>query len=97
MTSISLVADRNSLRKLFYFAAGHGRTTFRIEVELVHDTLFLSCWELKPVTKITGAMVQAGYEFEKAFTALDQDLQGCLGHYRIIQYNLGRNQMFGQV
>lgn len=64
--------------------------SFRIEVELIHDTLFLTRWELNPVIKITDAMNHGyGYEFEKAFTALEQGLQGSSGHYRIVQYDLG--------
>lgn len=64
--------------------------SFRIDVELIYDTLFLTRWELNPVIKITDAMNHGyGYEFEKAFTALEQGLQGSSGHYRIVQYDLG--------
>lgn len=64
--------------------------SFRIEVELIHYTLFLTRWELNSVTKITDAMNHGyGYEFEKAFTAVEQGLQGSSGHYRIVQYDLG--------
>jgi hypothetical protein len=84
MSSISLVSNRNNLRKLFNFASNHLERSFRIDVQIVSDTMFFKRWE-------QGSLYDSGYghSFEKAFTTFDDDLENSYGHHRIAQYNLG--------
>lgn len=90
MNSISLVTDRNNLRKLFNFACSHPDRSFRIDVDMVYNTMFFTRWEQKHVHLLTGYNNPGyGHAFEKAFTVFEEDLANSSGHHRIVQYNLG--------
>jgi hypothetical protein len=90
MTSISLVTDRNNLRKLFKFASGRVDRNFRIDVELIEDTLFFIRWELNVLDITRGSRNSGfGHGFENAFTTFGKGLADSLAHHRIVKYNLG--------
>jgi hypothetical protein len=90
MTPISLVTDRNNLRKLFRFASGRKDRSFRIDVELIKDTLFFVRWELHVLDIVRGFQASGfGHGFERATTAYGEGLAGSSGHHRIVKYNLG--------
>jgi hypothetical protein len=75
MKPISLVTDRNSLRKLLKFASGKFDRSWRIDVDMVEDTMLFTRWEVNAVQIITGSYNSGyGHEFEKAFTQFDREL-----------------------
>jgi len=89
MKPIGLVTDRNSLRKLLQFVSGKVPKSWRIDVDVIEDTMFFTRWEENQILLITGARDSGyGHEFEKAFLSLDSNLQEISGHHRIIRYNL---------
>jgi hypothetical protein len=90
MKPIGLTTDRNSLRKLLQFVSGKVTKSWRIDVDIIEETMFFTRWEENQVTIITGARDSGyGHGFEKAFLSFDADLQGSSGHHRIVRYNLG--------
>ncbi len=90
MKPIDLTTDRNSLRKLLLFVSGKARKSWRIDVDVIEDTMFLTRWEENLTQMITGARDSGfGHEFEKAFLSLDTNLKESSGHHRIVRYNLG--------
>ncbi|RFU27526.1 hypothetical protein B7463_g8813, partial [Scytalidium lignicola] len=87
---VSLVTDRNSLRKLLGFASGHARQDWRIYVELVKDTLFLIRWEADKRRIMTGSLNSGyGHSLEKKFAKFDKDLKSSTHHHRIAEYDVG--------
>lgn len=90
MMPIDLVTDRNSLRKLLRFVSGKIPQDWRIDVDIVENTIFFTRWEENQIQIITGAKESGyGHEFEKAFLTYDSDLRQSSGHHRIVRYNLG--------
>ena len=90
MKPIGLTTDRNSLRKLLQFVSGKVTKSWRIDVDIIEDTMFFTRWEESQVMLITGARDSGyGHGFEKAFLSFDADLQESSGHHRIVRYNLG--------
>lgn len=90
MKPIQLTTDRNSLRKLLRFVSGKVPENWRLDVDIVEDTLFFTRWEENRIQIITGAFASGyGHEFEKAFLSYDSNLQESSGHHRIVRYNLG--------
>ena len=90
MNPIGLTTDRNSLRKLLHFASGRIPRSWRIDVDIIEDTMFFTRWEENQVQIITGSRDSGyGHEFEKAFLSFDANLQESSGHHRIVRYNLG--------
>jgi hypothetical protein len=90
MKPIGLTTDRNSLRKLLQFVSGKVTKSWRIDVDIIEETMFFTRWEESQVMLITGARDSGyGHGFEKAFLSFDADLQESSGHHRIVRYNLG--------
>ena len=88
--AVHLVTNRNSLRKLLNFASGRVPESFRIDVNMVHDTLFLTRRERSTRDLIQGNR-NAGYghNFEKAFTKAEAGLEESSGHHRVVRYRMG--------
>lgn len=86
---VSLVADRNSLHKLFDIAIGKfSKDSWRVEVELVGDTMFLTRFEEKNTGWFnTGG--GHGHEFENHFLKYDTNLRNSISHHRFVEYELG--------
>lgn len=90
MNPVSFVSNRNNLRKLFDFACNKADRSFRIDVDMIYDTMFFTRWEPSYMQLVNGYGDSGfGHEFEKAFTTLDENLVNSAGHHRIAQYNLG--------
>ncbi|PMD31698.1 hypothetical protein L207DRAFT_441396 [Hyaloscypha variabilis F] len=90
MKPIELTTDRNSLRKLLQFVSGKTTKSWRMDVDIIEDTMFFTRWEPHQVQIITGARDSGyGHEFEKAFLSFASDLKESSGHHRIVRYNLG--------
>ena len=90
MKPIGLTTNRNSLRKLLQFASGEVARSWRIDVDIIEDTMFFTRWEENQALIITGSRNSGyGHEFEKAFLSSDSSLQESSGHHRIVRYNLG--------
>ena len=87
--SVDLFTDRNNLLKLISATAGQKMDDFRIEVEIVGNTLLFTRTEERPDGIITGNR-GFGHEFEKQFTEhVHFPGSESTGHYRVIQYSLG--------
>ena len=81
-----LVTDRNNLRKLLRVISGESFEPFRINIDLVNDTLLFTRWESNS-TEYLLEFRGYGHEFEKCNTI--STVKNSTGHHRIIQYKLG--------
>jgi hypothetical protein len=75
---VSLVTDRNSLRKLFDFVSATKcfPSWWRIEVEVVENTMIFTRWEKDSYLLVTGSLDSGyGHEFEKAFIKFNSNLE----------------------
>ena len=89
---IQLVTDRNNLRKLTWFVSRIPIENFRIDIEMVGNTLLFTRWESIPYEVITGFR-GFGHEFEKNFTTYSGEMKASTGHHRVVQYMLGTLQL----
>lgn len=89
--TVDLLANRNSLRKLFGFACNRAPDSFRIDLCLVGNTLIMTRRErsLKQKIKQTSTDGGWGHNFELAFTKAAVGLENTTGHHRAVQYQLG--------
>ncbi|KAH6679364.1 hypothetical protein B0J14DRAFT_649753 [Halenospora varia] len=85
LSAITLVTDRNNLRKLLTFASGKFEA-WRIDVDVVGNVVFFTRWEPALIQKANGGY---GHEFEKAFTTMDSNLKDSTSHHRIARLTLG--------
>ena len=89
-SNVDLVTNRNSLRKLLDFSEGRVPDSFRIELNLLQDTLFLTRRERNTRELIHGNRNSGfGHNFERAFTQPEVGIEDSSSHHRIIQYSLG--------
>jgi len=87
---VDLVANRNSLRKLLDFASGRVRDSFRIDVNLVENTLFLTRRERSARDVIRGSRHTGyGHNFENASTEPQKGLEDSSAHHRVVMYRMG--------
>jgi hypothetical protein len=89
---VSLVTDRNSLRKLFDFVSATKcfSSWWRIELEVVENTMIFTRWEKDPRLLVTGSLNSGfGHEFEKVFVKFNSNLEDSMSHHRIIEYDIG--------
>lgn len=88
--STDLVTSRRCLQMLFQVAAGIPFQDFRLELHMVHDTLFLTRREQKTdfVANAHGTN-KVGSNFDAAFTTLESGLEDSSSHHRVIRYSLG--------
>lgn len=85
-----LVTNRRCLQLLFQFASDISFQDFRIDLHLVHDTLFLT--RRTPKTYFIAnahGTTKVGSNFESAFTTLEPGLEDSSSHHRVICYALG--------
>jgi len=85
---IGLITDRNNLRKIVQCILGDRVEEFRIDIELVGDTLLFTRWE-KYATENVREFRGFGHSFENEFTTYSDELKMSTGHHRIIQYDVG--------
>ncbi|PKS13142.1 hypothetical protein jhhlp_000484 [Lomentospora prolificans] len=95
-SSVDIVTDRNSLRKLLSFinpsSARNGLEAFTINIEVVQNTVIFTR-DTKLTYEIIGKDEFRGYghQFEKAYTT--RNIIGSTGHNRIISYNFGGHKL----
>lgn len=87
MNDIDLVTDRRNLRLLLGFVSGK-KSSFRIEVEVVNNTILFFCWTPRTFTHISG-FKGYGHEFEKASTCRPRGVKDSMTHNRVIRYMFG--------
>ncbi|KUJ12351.1 uncharacterized protein LY89DRAFT_206066 [Mollisia scopiformis] len=89
MSSIHLVTDRNSLRKLLTFASNRSEK-WRIDVDMINNTMFFNQWEEFRLMMINGHQDSGyGHAFENCVTAREPTLEDSIHHERIVRYELG--------
>lgn len=88
MSSVQLVTDRNSLRKLLTFASNRSEK-WRIDVDMINDTMFFNQWEEFRLMMINGHQDSGyGHAFEACVTAREPPLEDSIHHERIVRYEL---------
>ena len=89
-SDVDLVTNRNSLRKLLDFTKGRASDSFRIDLNLIKDTLFLTRRERNTREMVYGNKNSGfGHNFERAFTRPQAGMEDSSSHHRIIRYSLG--------
>ncbi|KAJ8133528.1 hypothetical protein O1611_g86 [Lasiodiplodia mahajangana] len=87
---VDIVINRNSLRKLLDFCGGTVSDSFRINLAMVDNTLFIERHERNARELIRGTQTHGwGHNFEKAFTKLPKELEHSTQYHRVIRYPLG--------
>ena len=87
---VDLVANRNTFRKLLNFAEGRARESFRIDLQMVENTLFMSRRERKTTENLKRSKDPCfGHSFETAFSVPQSGLENSTSHHRVINYTLG--------
>ncbi|PHH87038.1 hypothetical protein CDD83_9397 [Cordyceps sp. RAO-2017] len=87
---VDIVVNRNSLRKLLDFCSGRVKQTFRINLAIVHNSLFLERCERSARELIRGSQNSGwGHAFEQAFTKFPLSVDESTGHHRVLHYALG--------
>ncbi|KAF2190953.1 hypothetical protein K469DRAFT_513287, partial [Zopfia rhizophila CBS 207.26] len=86
MSGIKLVTVLNNLRKLIQIAAGVTVAPFRIDLELMDDTLFMSRWASDLYSTSSKGY---GRGFEQACCEYTTDLAMSTSYHRVIRYDLG--------
>lgn len=85
-----LVTNRRSLQMLFQFASGNPFQDFRIDLHMVHNTLFLTRREPKTYFIVNArGTSKVGSNFESAFTTPEPGLEDSSSHHRVLRYTLG--------
>ncbi|KAL3423891.1 hypothetical protein PVAG01_05638 [Phlyctema vagabunda] len=89
MSPINLVTDRNSLRKLLSFAS-NGPGKWRIDVDMINNTMFFNQWEEFRLMMINGHQDTGyGHAFEDCVTTRELGHEDSMHHDRIVKYELG--------
>lgn len=83
---VDIVANRNTLQKLYKFASFKRGKPFHVELNMVQNTLFIGRKEKKAKTR-----QECGYgrTFETLFTTEDPQLPQAEGHHRVVRYKFG--------
>ncbi|KAI8241573.1 hypothetical protein K4K55_012176 [Colletotrichum sp. SAR 10_96] len=88
--SVDVVVDRNSLRQLFDFVKGGKKDSFRVQLHMVRNTLFITRQEKNNQYSMGYRKFYSfGHSFEKEFTEHAKDMKGSLSHHRAIRYQFG--------
>lgn len=82
---VDVVLNRNSLKKLLDFCKNTYLESFRLNLFIVNDTLFIERCAKTP-TEIVRRNEGYGRNFEKAFT---KPPKKSTGHHRVLRYHLG--------
>lgn len=87
---VDVVVNRNSLRKLLNLCAGRSQDSFRINLLLVHNSLFIERCERNPRELVRGSQDSGwGRNFERAFTKYPDGVADLSGHHRALRYQFG--------
>ncbi|KAG7084744.1 geranylgeranyl pyrophosphate synthetase [Colletotrichum scovillei] len=88
---VEIVISRGGLQNLFDFARGKSQKSFRVELDLVNNTLFIAWRKEVNCFRMSSKPGEEswGHAFEEAFTKYDAGLESSVSHQRVIQYNIG--------
>ena len=87
--NVDVVVNRNSLRKLFNFCCGRSQQGFRLNLMLVHNSLFVERCEGND-SRLTGDFQTGwGRNFERQFTKLPSGEEESTSHHHVLEYPLG--------
>ena len=87
---VDLVTNRNNLRKLWKWVEGGARHSFRIDLDIIKDTLFMTRWEANDSTLRSGSHTPGyGSNFEKTCSTQKDGLRDSTDHHRVVRYALG--------
>ncbi|KAK1825998.1 geranylgeranyl pyrophosphate synthetase [Podospora conica] len=84
--SVDIVTTRNSLRKFLDLCGGRSLQTFRVNISLVKDTLFI---EQHTVRCMSHQGTGWGYGFERKFTRYPPGLEASTAYDRFLRYPIG--------
>lgn len=84
-----LVINRRCLQMLFQVATAVPFQDFRIDLHMVHNTLFLTRKEKTYFVANAHGTTKVGSSFESAFTTSELGLEDSSSHHRVIRYALG--------
>lgn len=85
-----LVTNRRALQMLFQFASGNPVQDFRMDLHMVHNTLFLTRKEQRTYFVVNACGTsKVGSNFESAFTTPESGLEDSSSHHRVLRYTLG--------
>ena len=87
LDEVDIVVDRNNLHNLLRFIQGKTTDPFRLDLQLVNNTLFLTCKDARFWHYASG--LSYGFNFERHFTQAAGGMHDATAHYRVIQYNMG--------
>ncbi|KAI8215674.1 hypothetical protein K4K48_005247 [Colletotrichum sp. SAR 10_66] len=90
--SVDVVVNRNSLRQLFEFVKGSKKDSFKVQLHLVNDTLFITRREQRNQFIVDSSQCRFnswGHAFEEECTEHAPGLEGSLSHHRAIRYQFG--------
>ena len=88
---IDLVTDRNNLGKLVNVISGIRLNDFRIDIELVGNTLLFQRWERFNEDCVSSSDFKGFWKrFEQILTTYPADLRNSSSNHRIIQSTLGQ-------
>ncbi|KAG4032568.1 hypothetical protein MFRU_006g00390 [Monilinia fructicola] len=86
LSSTDLITDRNSLRKLLDFVNGKVDQVWKIDVEVVRNTMV---FEKNAASVGRHTSNGYGFQFEEAFLKYPKSLKGSSEHHRIATYEIG--------
>ncbi|KAJ9148652.1 Geranylgeranyl pyrophosphate synthetase [Pleurostoma richardsiae] len=87
---VDIVVNRNSLRKLLDFSEGRVPDTFRVNLLLVRNTLFIERCERSARQLVQGSADPGfGRSFERTFTKFPNGAEDSTAYHRVLRYSLG--------
>ena len=87
MSDVDLVFNRNSLRRLTDFCRDYVEREWRIEIDVVHETTFLTRCEREHDRVDSRKHYEK--DIEANFLTFDEDMVAGTGQSRIIRYDFG--------
>ncbi|KAF6830005.1 hypothetical protein CPLU01_07620 [Colletotrichum plurivorum] len=91
--NVDVIVNRTALLQLFKFAKGSSAKNFKIDVNLVNNTLFVCGRQRKNREDVTSPNSRAapswGHAFEEAFTKYGPGAEGSTSCQRAIRYRFG--------
>ncbi|KUJ24582.1 uncharacterized protein LY89DRAFT_727603 [Mollisia scopiformis] len=85
-SSLSIVSNRNSMTKILHYALGYGRDTWRIDIDVLGETVMFSRWGLDNTKGLRDW--SSGKEVEKGCTYLPHGVN-TTSHHRLHHYSIG--------
>ncbi|KAF8455801.1 hypothetical protein BDZ91DRAFT_746219, partial [Kalaharituber pfeilii] len=95
---VSLITDRNTLRKLFRFVCADPNHVhdFKLYIQVVHNTVILNRWEPQTVHIARPGERSYGHGFHDAFSKYGKEVEGSKGHNRVARYRFSADAYLGR-